>query len=96
MAHVRLLSQTDVILPEHLPSAVRKAAAHIATHAPTGPRATPLQPSLQASPKTLDEQEYEAVAAALDQTGGNRTHAAELLGITRRGLIYKIKRMGLG
>lgn len=54
------------------------------------------QPSLQASPKTLDEQEYEAVAAALDQTGGNRTHAAELLGITRRGLIYKIKRMGLG
>ncbi len=92
MAHVRLLSQTDVILPEHLPSAVRKAAAH----APTGPRAMPLQPSLQASPKTLDEQEYEAVAAALDQTGGNRTHAAELLGITRRGLIYKIKRMGLG
>ena len=25
MAHVRLLSQTDVILPEHLPPAVRKA-----------------------------------------------------------------------
>ncbi len=96
MAHVRLLSQTDVILPEHLPPAVRKAAAHAAPQASTSPRAMPPHPDLQPTSKTLDEQEYEAVAAALRQTSGNRTHAAELLGITRRGLIYKIKRMGLG
>jgi Response regulator containing CheY-like receiver, AAA-type ATPase, and DNA-binding domains len=37
----------------------------------------------------------EAVTAALKETGGNRTHAAQLLGITRRGLIYKLKRLGL-
>jgi DNA-binding NtrC family response regulator len=85
MAHVRLLCQSDVILPEHLPTAVRKAAAK------------PLTEAIQAQTgtKTLEQQEYEAVAAALKQTGGNRTRAAELLGITRRGLIYKLKRLGL-
>ncbi len=88
MAHVRLLSQTDVILPEHLPPAVRK---------PTGKGES--RPCVQADErietKTLEQHEIEAVTAALRQTGGNRTHAAELLGITRRGLIYKIKRLGI-
>ena len=90
MAHVRLLSQTDVILPEHLPPAVRKSAAN-APKARTAPEPAPNAPT-----KTLEQQEYEAVEAALRQTGGNRTHAAQLLGITRRGLIYKLKRLGLG
>jgi transcriptional regulator with PAS, ATPase and Fis domain len=45
--------------------------------------------------KTLEESEIEMVRRALEQTGGNRTKAAELLGITRRGLIYKLKRYGL-
>jgi DNA-binding NtrC family response regulator len=89
MAHVRLLSQTDVILPEHLPPAVRKAVpkteAERLTAGPNRPAAT----------KTLEQQEVEAVTAALKETGGNRTHAAQLLGITRRGLIYKLKRLGL-
>jgi len=83
MAHVRLLSQTDVILPEHLPPAVRKATAK--------PAPIHTEPDI----KTLDEQEQQAVARALHQTGGNRTKAAELLGITRRGLLYKLKRLGL-
>jgi DNA-binding NtrC family response regulator len=87
MAHVRLLSQTDVILPEHLPPAVRKSASV----APPRERVPAEGPT-----KTLEQQEFEAVAAALKQTGGNRTHAAQLLGITRRGLIYKLKRLGLG
>ncbi len=90
MAHVRLLSQTDVILPEHLPPAVRKAA--IKTEPATRISTDPAKP---AATKTLEQQEVEAVAAALKQTGGNRTHAAQLLGITRRGLIYKLKRLGL-
>ena len=88
MSHVRLLSQTDVILPEHLPPAVRKSAGK--TQAESRPAAHP-----DAQTKTLEQHEIEAVTAALKQTGGNRTHAAELLGITRRGLIYKIKRLGL-
>ncbi|MGE4441231.1 MAG: sigma-54-dependent transcriptional regulator [Desulfomicrobium sp.] len=88
MAHVRLLSQTDVILPEHLPPAVRKSAGK-------GESRPCVQASERIETKTLEQHEIEAVTTALKQTGGNRTHAAELLGITRRGLIYKIKRLGL-
>jgi DNA-binding NtrC family response regulator len=82
------LSQTDVILPEHLPPSVRKSAAKNES------RPSPL-PDAQTQTKTLEQHEIEAVTAALKQTGGNRTHAAQLLGITRRGLIYKIKRLGI-
>lgn len=89
MAHVRLLSQTDVILPEHLPPAVRKPAGK-------GESRPCVQADERIETKTLEQHEIEAVTAALRQTGGNRTHAAELLGITRRGLIYKIKRLGIG
>lgn len=95
MAHVRLLCQTDVILPEHLPPAVRKAASKPGSGASIVADAV-LVTEPSASTKTLEQQELEAVAAALRQTGGNRTHAAQLLGITRRGLIYKLKRLGLG
>jgi len=84
------LSQTDVILPEHLPPAVRKAAGRVAPESQPAPKQ-----GAQVETKTLEQHEIEAVTAALKQTGGNRTHAAQLLGITRRGLIYKLKRLGL-
>lgn len=90
MAHVRLLSQTDVILPEHLPPAVRKSAGKAA---PASRNAESQEAPVQA--RTLEQHEIEAVTAALKQTKGNRTHAAQLLGITRRGLIYKLKRLGI-
>ncbi len=44
---------------------------------------------------TLLEREIDYLREVLQRTGGNRTRAAEILGITRRGLIYKIKRYGL-
>jgi DNA-binding NtrC family response regulator len=86
----RLLSQTDVILPEHLPPAVRAAASR--PIAEMRERDSIDQPDL----KTLEESETDIIRHALEQTGGNRTRAAELLGITRRGLIYKLKRLGIG
>lgn len=45
--------------------------------------------------KTLGEIEVDTILLGLDQTEGNRTRAAEFLGITRRGLIYKLKRLGM-
>lgn len=57
----------------------------------TGPKTVPEATAI----KTLKESEIESIRQALDQTDGNRTHAARLLGITRRGLIYKLKRFGL-
>jgi DNA-binding NtrC family response regulator len=85
----RLLSQTDVILPEHLPPVFRQSSSR-AIHEK---QVTGLE--LKANVKTLEESEMDIIRRALEQTGGNRTRAAELLGITRRGLIYKLKRLGI-
>jgi DNA-binding NtrC family response regulator len=89
MEHARLLAPAEVVLPEHLPPAVRDVASRTGTRPQEAIEAAP------PSPRTLEETEVEAIRRALEQTGGNRTHAAELLGITRRGLIYKLKRLGL-
>lgn len=92
MERVRLLAQTDVILPEHLPPVIRQAAHDNQTRPriePSGNEAT------QVGGKTLEEIEIATIRQTLEQTEGNRTKAAELLGITRRGLIYKIKRLGI-
>ncbi|ADC71503.1 two component, sigma54 specific, transcriptional regulator, Fis family [Thioalkalivibrio sp. K90mix] len=49
----------------------------------------------QAPLRTLEEQEAIQIRQALEQTGGNRTQAARLLGIDRVSLWRKIKRLGI-
>ncbi|MGA2547825.1 MAG: sigma-54 dependent transcriptional regulator [Rectinemataceae bacterium] len=59
---------------------------------------TPAEPKapVQASPSTsLDSVEHEAIERTLAKWDGNRTKAAEELGISRRTVINKIKRYGL-
>ncbi len=90
---VRLLSQTDVILPEHLPSVIRNTS--LPKQSDTSPGTQNIKND-EAQIKTLEESEIENIRRALKQTEGNRTKAADLLGITRRGLIYKLKRLGIG
>jgi two-component system, NtrC family, response regulator HydG len=85
----RLLSQTDVILPEHLPPVVRVPTSLVDDEK----RKPAMRP--QTDVKTLEQNETDIIRRALEQTDGNRTRAAELLGITRRGLIYKLKRLGV-
>ncbi|WP_018994267.1 MULTISPECIES: sigma-54 dependent transcriptional regulator [unclassified Thioalkalivibrio] len=43
----------------------------------------------------LAEQERQAIATALQQTGGNRTAAARLLGLSFRQLRYRLKKLGI-
>jgi two-component system response regulator PilR (NtrC family) len=43
----------------------------------------------------LDRVERESIIRALDQTGGNKTAAARLLGITFRALRYRLEKLGL-
>jgi DNA-binding NtrC family response regulator len=43
----------------------------------------------------LDELEKQAICEAMAKTGGNRTRAAELLGVTRKTILNKMKRYGL-
>lgn len=82
MERACILSGTEVVIPEHLPHGVRDAR-------PPSPEGAP------SSVKTVVEAEADAIKAALSRTGGNRTKAAEMLGISRRALIYKIKGLGL-
>ncbi|WP_287373731.1 sigma-54 dependent transcriptional regulator [Prosthecochloris sp.] len=89
MEHARLLCQTDIIVPEHLPPTIRN---FIASHTEeTTQKAVPEKKII----KTLEEIEIESIKQALELSGGNRTRAAKLLGITRRGFIYKLKRFGM-
>jgi DNA-binding NtrC family response regulator len=40
--------------------------------------------------RTIHEAITDAIREALAETGGNRTHAAKLLGISLRGLRYRV------
>ena len=75
-----LLSQSELILPEHLPAKLREAAKS----------AAPLPP---VDSQTMDEIERHAILAALKQHKSNRTETAKALGISRRALLYKLQRL---
>jgi DNA-binding NtrC family response regulator len=82
-----ILATGDVILPEHLPATVRRGG--VAGDEPAHPSEEEERPVL-----TVDEAERRAIRGALERTGGNRTRAAKLLGISRRTLIYRLKEYG--
>jgi transcriptional regulator with GAF, ATPase, and Fis domain len=47
----------------------------------------------QVAPMSLHEMEKQLIASVLQNTGGNRTRAAEILGISREGLRTKLQRL---
>ncbi len=71
-----LLCRGDVILPEHLPPKVAGLASGGAAASAAG---------------RLSQVERVAILATLEECHGNRTQAAKKLGISRRGLIYKLR-----
>ncbi len=71
---------SSVVLREHLPQELRGAGA---------------VRSNRSRRQTLEEIERHHVERVLGHHGGNRTHAAKELGISRATLIQKIKRYGL-
>jgi DNA-binding NtrC family response regulator len=79
MERAVLLSRSELILPDHLPTRVR-AAAGPSDGPPAGDR------------ERLDEIERQAIMQALRQHGFNRTETAKVLGISRRALIYKLQK----
>lgn len=52
-------------------------------------------PRIQLEPMSLAEMEKRLILAVLETTGGNRTQAAKILGISREGLRTKMQRLGL-
>jgi len=76
-----VLSRGETIFPEHLPAKIQALEEGEGTQSGEVPGGA----------KTIREVEREAIVSALRETDGNRTHAAEALGISRRTLQNKIK-----
>jgi two-component system response regulator AtoC len=80
-----VLAEGPVIREEDLPDTVRAA--------PPGP-ASHVHGTLSVKRETRALEER-LIRAALEKTGGNRTRAAELLELSYRALLYKIKEYGI-
>jgi DNA-binding NtrC family response regulator len=73
-----VLSRGETIFPEHMPAKVQAVAGGESDEVGAGG-------------KTIREVERDTIVKTLKETGGNRTHAARILGISRRTLQNKIK-----
>jgi len=83
-----VLADAPVIREQSLPEAVRAAPP------PSAPAVVPEGTlSIKRAILSIEEQ---LIRAALERTGGNRTRAAELLEISYRALLYKIRDYGIG
>ncbi len=79
---ISLLEEGDLVRPEHLPPEIRLPARD------DGAAARPLE---KGRVLPLAELERRAILEALEATGGNKTQAASLLGISRQTLRSKLK-----
>lgn len=88
--HGVVMSNESVIEARHLPEFLHFQAIHAPAPAQAGKN------SLVAAPEfNLHALETNTIRAALSLAGGNRTHAADLLGVSRRTLQRKLKELGL-
>ncbi len=86
---LRNVIERAVILAGSAELTVNELPERLAVLAPLQPRpASPMR-------DRLDDVERRALADALREAGGNRTHAARRLGISRRALLYKLKKYNL-
>jgi DNA-binding NtrC family response regulator len=83
-----ILARGGVVHPEHLPPNVAIAAAGAAA------AAAETAPAPRAG-TSVHEMERQLIVETLARTSGNRTRAAESLGMSRRALLYKLKRYGI-
>ena len=81
-----VLAEGAVIREDDLPDTVR-APPPVPFAAPAGGSL-----SIKHATRAIEEQ---LIRAALERTGGNRTRAAELVELSYRALLYKIKDYGL-
>ena len=85
-----VLSEDEEIQPDALPEAVQSAAAKSADPLPEA-----LDPDDLSIKRAARGLEAGLIKRALERTGGNRTKAAELLELSPRALLYKIREYGL-
>jgi len=81
MERASLLARGGILLPEHLPPRIKKSAedSDLPAESKTGAR-------------TMEDIERDTILTALRENNYNRSITARTLGISRRALLYKIKR----
>jgi len=84
-----VLASPGAVDVQHLPEAVRAPAAPVPAEAAADSKPIP------ALNQSVDRLEHDAIVAALNACAGNQTRAAAELGISRRTLIYKMKKHGI-
>lgn len=85
--HAIIMSNTSVILPEHLPLNIKVEDVEAMEDGDAISQEDGYFKSLR---EILLEAEKRHISEAIERTGGNHTHAAKLLQISRRALLYKI------
>ncbi len=83
-----ILEDSDLITTEYLPAALLETPR--VDHTPAD---TPTQFVLPEGGISLDKSELSFVQQAIQRSGGNQTRAAELLGISRDQLRYRLKKL---
>ncbi len=78
----KILSRTELIMPEHLPPNIKQSKCSIITDISNNNQII-----------SLEQSELSMIKKALYETNGNQTKAAKLLGISRRTLINKLKKI---
>jgi len=87
-----ILAESDVIEESDLSENIRD---EVRSNRDTF-QCAPTEEGIYISNGTLEEMEIRLIKEALGRCGGNKQRASEILGLTRQGLIKKMKRHGLG
>jgi two-component system response regulator AtoC len=87
-----VLAEGPELREEDLPETVRGGAARAPDAAGVAPASIGEDLSVKRATRALEER---LIRVALERTGGNRTRAAELLDLSYRALLYKIRDYGL-
>ena len=85
-----LFAGSGEIGPEHLPPALRELTTEEKEAEAVESEGTGVRAGV-----SLVEVERELIEKTLNALGGNRTRTAEALGLSRRALLYKLKRYGI-
>jgi DNA-binding NtrC family response regulator/class 3 adenylate cyclase len=84
-----ILAEGNTIEKENLSEHLRNLESS------SGPRTVTTEKGSQPLRGTVEEIEIQKIKEALEKSGGNKQKASRILGLTRQGLIYKMKRYGL-
>ena len=94
-----ILEDADVITLEYLPRDLAAQSGYAPPSLAPRERTVASEPGgfvLPAAGLSLEELETSLVRQAIERSGGNQTRAAELLGISRDQLRYRLKKLDTG